>query len=141
MKRPGSLLVVAGILQKDGYYLLTQRRPGDSFALLWEFPGGKVHGNETPDAALIRELQEELGIVVQGFKPWRFVSHAYEHFHLLMLLYHVTSWQGEPQPLAAQQAKWFPLNDLKDVAMPPADIPLLHELLAHPLEDVDSDGC
>ncbi|MBF0612684.1 MAG: (deoxy)nucleoside triphosphate pyrophosphohydrolase [Magnetococcales bacterium] len=141
MKKPGHLLVVAGILTLNGTYLLTQRRSEDSFGSLWEFPGGKVHGDETPEAALIRELREELGIEIRVFKPWQFVSHAYGHFHLVMLLYHVTAWHGEPQALASQQAKWFSLNDLKNVAMPPADLPVVQELLIHPLEDVVADGC
>src|SRR6185369_6638624 len=97
---------------------------------LWEFPGGKVEQDETPERALVRELREELGIDTREscLAPIAFASHAYEKFHLLMPLYVCRRWRGTPQSLEAQQLRWVRVAELRDYPMPPADIPLVAQL-------------
>lgn len=125
------ITVVAGILtQPSGQILMAQRPEGKAMAGLWEFPGGKLEAQETPEAALCRELKEELGITLHPHDciPFRFVSHAYETFHLLMLVYHCTAWQGELQPLEHQALRWVTAEELAQLSMPAADIPLIKPL-------------
>lgn len=126
-------LVVACVLQdSQARILLAQRPEGKSMAGLWEFPGGKVEQGERPEAALIRELNEELGIVVKAvdLKPLTFASHAYDDFHLLMPLYGCRRWKGDPQPLEHGALAWVRWQDLRDYDMPPADEPLISLLKA-----------
>ncbi len=123
-----TLLVSAvALIDADGRVLLAQRPAGKSMAGLWEFPGGKVEQGETPEAALIRELQEELGIDTweSCLAPLTFASHFYEDFHLLMPLFACRKWQGTPTPREGQALKWVRANALRDYPMPPADIPLI----------------
>lgn len=123
-----TLLVSAvALVDADGRVLLAQRPEGRSMAGLWEFPGGKVEAGETPEAALIRELQEELGIDTwqSCLAPLTFASHAYDSFHLLMPLFICRKWQGTPQPREGQVLKWVRPMALRDYPMPPADIPLI----------------
>src|ERR1700731_4986436 len=105
---PLVLVAAAALVDGDGRVLLAQRPPGKAMAGLWEFPGGKVHAGETPEAALIRELDEELGIdvVASCLAPFTFASHAYPEFHLLMPLYVCRKWAGIPLPREGQQLKW-----------------------------------
>jgi 8-oxo-dGTP diphosphatase len=119
------LVSAAVILDKQGRILLAQRPEGKSMAGLWEFPGGKVEGGETPEAALVRELQEEIGITVTSHSPLTFASHSYEGFHLLMPLYLCREWQGTPEGREGQALAWATLKALRDYPMPPADAPLL----------------
>ena len=121
------LVSAVALIDVDGRVLLAQRPPGKSMAVLWEFPGGKVEAGETPEAALIRELQEELGIDTwtSCLAPLTFASHAYDDFHLLMPLFACRKWNGTPQAREGQTLKWVRANALKDYPMPPADIPLL----------------
>jgi 8-oxo-dGTP diphosphatase len=128
MKR---LLVSAvALIDADGRILLTRRPEGKSLAGLWEFPGGKVEGGETPEKALIRELKEELGIDVEQscLAPLTFASHNYEHFHLLMPLFVCRRWKGIPHALEGQELKWVLAKDLRHHPMPPADLPLIPHL-------------
>jgi 8-oxo-dGTP diphosphatase len=121
------LLVAAGALvDPDGRVLLARRPPGRPLAGLWEFPGGKVEPGETPEAALIRELKEELDIEVPAkcLAPLSFASHTYPEFHLLMPLYVCRRWEGDIAPLQGQQLAWVRAQKLADYAMPPADEPL-----------------
>ena len=123
-----TLLVSAvALVDADGRVLLAQRPEGKSMAGLWEFPGGKVEAGETPEAALIRELQEELGIDTwqSCLAPLTFASHAYDDFHLLMPLFICRKWQGIPMPQEGQVLKWVRPMALRDYPMPPADIPLI----------------
>jgi 8-oxo-dGTP diphosphatase len=123
-----TLLVVAvALIDADGRVLLAQRPPGKSLAGLWEFPGGKVEPGEVPEAALIRELHEELGIDTWAscLAPLTFASHSYPDFHLLMPLFACRRWQGTPQAREGQTLAWVRANALKDYPMPPADIPLI----------------
>ncbi len=128
--RPLVLVCAAALIDDDGRVLLTRRPEGKPMAGLWEFPGGKVQDGETPEAALIRELSEELGIVVHAkcFTPLTFASHSYESFHLLMPLYLCRSWEGELTPLEGQEIAWVRAQKLSSYAMPPADIPLISVL-------------
>jgi 8-oxo-dGTP diphosphatase len=123
-----TLLVSAvALVDTDGRVLLAQRPEGKSMAGLWEFPGGKVEARETPEVALIRELQEELGIDTwqSCLAPLTFASHTYADFHLLMPLFICRKWQGTPQPREGQVLKWVRPMALRDYPMPPADIPLI----------------
>jgi 8-oxo-dGTP diphosphatase len=121
------LVVAAALIDGEGRVLVAERPAGKSLAGLWEFPGGKVESGETPEAALIRELAEELAISVEAtdLRPLGFVSHAYPAFHLLMLLYGCRRWSGDPSGQQAQPLQWVAAADLAALAMPPADLPLL----------------
>lgn len=121
------LVAAVALIDKDGRVLLAQRPTGKSMAGLWEFPGGKIEPGETPEAALIRELNEELGIDTWSscLAPLTFASHAYEDFHLLMPVFACRKWQGIPQAREQQALKWVRAADLGNYPMPPADLPLL----------------
>jgi len=124
---PTILLVVAcALVDPDGRILLAKRPAGKPLAGLWEFPGGKVEPGETPEAALIRELKEELDIEITGkcLAPLSFTSHSYPKFHLLMPLYVCRRWDGDIVPMQGQQLAWVRAQKLADYAMPPADEPL-----------------
>ena len=119
--------VAVALVDADGRVLLAQRPAGKHLAGLWEFPGGKVHAGETPEAALIRELKEELDIDTDA-AAWRrstFASHSYPDFHLLMPLYVCRVWQGIARPCEGQTLAWVRVGDLPKYEMPPADIPLV----------------
>ncbi|CAM3284856.1 8-oxo-dGTP diphosphatase MutT [Asticcacaulis taihuensis] len=121
------LVVAAALVDSDGRVLIAQRPEGKQLAGLWEFPGGKVEPGETPETALIRELEEELGIVVKQacLAPFVFASHTYETFHLLMPLYLIRRWEGEPESKEHKALKWVRPNDMGQYPMPPADDPLV----------------
>ena len=121
------LVAAVALIDVEGRILLARRPEGKPMAGLWEFPGGKIHAGETPEAALIRELQEELGIDTWAscLAPLTFASHAYEDFHLLMPLFACRKWNGIPQPREGQALKWVRANQLRDYPMPPADLPLI----------------
>ena len=124
-------LVVAAVIEReDRRLLIGQRRRHDTSPLKWEFPGGKVEEGETPEAALIRELEEELGIDVEAscLAPFTFASYAYPEFHLVMPLYVCRRWEGFVQPLDGQALKWVRPKDLRTYPMPPADAPLIPHL-------------
>lgn len=125
--KPILLVAAAALLDADGRVLIAQRPEGKSLAGLWEFPGGKVHDGETPEAALVRELHEELGIDITEscLAPLTFASHAYESFHLLMPLYVCRTWKGAVTGREGQALKWVRPARLADEPMPPADIPLV----------------
>lgn len=136
LPRPGQpdlpvvLVAAAALIDTDGRVLLAQRPEGKAMAGLWEFPGGKVHEGETPEYALMRELEEELGIETRpcGFSPVAFASHSYREFHLLMPLFVCRVWKGIVTPREGQAVKWAFPRDLYDYAMPEADIPLVASL-------------
>lgn len=121
------LVAAVALIDVDGRVLIAQRPEGKSMAGLWEFPGGKVDPGETPEAALMRELHEELGIETWAscLAPLTFASHAYPDFHLLMPLFACRKWQGTPQGREGQRLAWVPANGLRDYPMPPADLPLI----------------
>ena len=121
------LVSAVALIDADGRVLLAQRPEGKSLAGLWEFPGGKVEPGESPEAALIRELREELGIETKAscLAPLTFASHAYEQFHLLMPLFACRKWEGTPQSREGQALKWVRPSDLRNYPMPAADIPLI----------------
>jgi 8-oxo-dGTP diphosphatase len=121
------LVSAVALIDPDGRVLLAQRPEGKSMAGLWEFPGGKVEPGETPEAALIRELKEELGIDTwqSCLAPLTFASHAYQEFHLLMPLFVCRRWQGTAAPHEGQALAWVRPGSLRDYPMPPADLPLL----------------
>jgi 8-oxo-dGTP diphosphatase len=130
------LVSAVALVDIDGRVLLAQRPDGKAMAGLWEFPGGKVEAGETPEAALIRELREELGIdtAASCLAPLSFVSHPYDQqagttaFHLLMMLYVCRRWHGRPQPLEGGALEWVRPGQLRDYPMPPADKPLIAAL-------------
>ncbi|WP_397541541.1 8-oxo-dGTP diphosphatase MutT [Roseovarius salis] len=121
------LVSAVALVDVEGRVLLTRRPDGKAMAGLWEFPGGKVEPGETPEAALIRELEEEIGINTweSCLAPLTFASHSYDDFHLLMPLFACRKWRGTPQGREGQVLKWVRVNQLRDHDMPPADIPLI----------------
>lgn len=121
------LVVAVALIDRDGRVLIARRPEGKSLAGLWEFPGGKVEAGETPEAALIRELREELGIDTWSscLAPLSFASHAYDGFHLLMPLYACRKWEGVPTAREHSALKWVGVRELGSFPMPPADKPLL----------------
>ena len=127
-------VVAVALLDADNRVLLAQRPEGKHLAGYWEFPGGKVEAGETPEAALIRELKEELGIDIKEscLAPLSFVSHSYEKFHLLMPLYVCRTWRGKITQHEHQNLAWVAAQRLRDYPVPPADeplIPVLQDLL------------
>ena len=126
------LVAACALVDADGRVLLAQRPSGKAMAGLWEFPGGKVEAGERPEATLIRELAEELAIVVDEacLAPLTFASHAYADFHLLMPLFICRRWQGTVMPLEGQQLAWVRAHNLRSYPMPPADEPLVAHLMA-----------
>ncbi|NKN37088.1 8-oxo-dGTP diphosphatase MutT [Agrobacterium sp. a22-2] len=132
--RPILLVAACALIDTDGRILLAQRPEGKTLAGLWEFPGGKVEPGETPEETLVRELEEELGIVtrVPCLAPLTFASHTYETFHLLMPLFVCRRYEGIPQGREGQALKWVKPQALRQYPMPPADeplIPFLQDLL------------
>jgi len=125
------LVVAVALIDADDRVLIAQRPEGKALAGLWEFPGGKIDAGERPEAALIRELQEELGIAVKEacLAPLTFASYAYPEFHLLMPLYVCRRWEGFVQSREGQALKWVRAKDLRQYPMPPADEPLIPPLV------------
>ncbi|MEL6980059.1 MAG: (deoxy)nucleoside triphosphate pyrophosphohydrolase [Pseudomonadota bacterium] len=123
-------VVAAAMVDPDGRVLIAQRPAHKALGGLWEFPGGKLEPGETPETALVRELQEELGVSTREscLAPLTFASHSYEEFHLLMPLFVLRKWNGAPRPLEAQALAWARPRELRDYPMPPADAPLLAAL-------------
>lgn len=124
---PLVLVSAVALVDIDGRILLAQRPAHKKMGGLWEFPGGKIEAGESPEAALIRELQEELDINTSEscLAPLSFASHAYDDFHLLMMLFVCRRWHGQPRPVEGGALKWVRPNQLRDYPMPPADIPLI----------------
>ena len=124
------LVVACALVDADRRVLIAQRPAGKAMAGLWEFPGGKLEPGERPEATLIRELHEEIGITVKEacLAPLTFASHGYDDFHLLMPLYICRRWDGEVTPREGQKLAWVRANKLRDYKMPPADIPLIPHL-------------
>lgn len=125
--KPIILVAACALVDTDRRVLLAQRPAGKPMAGLWEFPGGKIENGETPEDALIRELQEELGIVTKAacLAPLTFASHSYESFHLLMPLFICRRYQGFATAREGQALKWVRAGDLRSYPMPPADEPLI----------------
>jgi 8-oxo-dGTP diphosphatase len=121
------LVAAVALIDADGRVLIAERPEGRSMAGMWEFPGGKIEQGETPEAALIRELHEELGIETWAscLAPLSFASHAYPDFHLLMPLFACRRWQGIATPREGQRLRWVHARDLSRYPMPPADLPLI----------------
>jgi len=124
------LVAACALVDPDGRVLIARRPEGKSMAGLWEFPGGKVESGERPEVSLIRELKEELGIVVKEecLAPLTFTSHLYPDFHLLMPLYVCRRWEGIMEAREGQKLKWVRPRDLRGYPMPPADEPLIPHL-------------
>lgn len=131
-KAPRLVLVAAcALIDSDGRVLIAQRPEGKSMAGLWEFPGGKVEAGESPEATIIREMHEELGVTIEEpcLAPFTFASHRYDDFHLMMPLYLCRKWQGSVTPNEGQAIKWVAPRDLRKFDMPPADKPLVAMLI------------
>ena len=130
-KNPTTLIVVAAALTNQTGEILLQLRPqGRSMAGLWEFPGGKVEAHESPESALVRELEEELGVIVEhsDLTPFTFASEPLGERNLLLLLYRCNRWQGDPRPLESPELRWVLPDDMVPLPMPPADVPLVRAL-------------
>ena len=127
-----TLVAACALVDADGRVLIAERPAGKAMAGLWEFPGGKVESGERPEQTLIRELKEELGIVISEpcLAPLAFASHTYPGFHLLMPLYVCRRWEGTAEPKEGQRLAWVMPNRLRDYPMPPADEPLIAHLMA-----------
>ena len=129
----GQLLLVAAcaLIDADGRVLIAQRPQGKGMAGLWEFPGGKLEPGETPEQALIRELDEELGITVKEacLAPLTFATHDYREFHILLALFVCRRWEGTPVPREHDAIRWVRANRLREFPMPPADAPLISHLI------------
>ncbi len=125
------LVVAAALVDDDGRVLVTQRPEGRTLAGLWEFPGGKLEAGERPEVALIRELQEEIGVTVEQacLAPLTFASHAYPDMHLLMPLYICRRWSGFARSCEGQVLRWLRPRELHQLPMPPADLPLIAPLI------------
>jgi mutator mutT protein len=121
------LVAACALINAEGRVLIAQRPPDKQMGGLWEFPGGKLEPGESPETALVRELQEELGITVQeqDLTPFHFASHPYGGFHLLMPLYICRRWEGVPVPKEHTALDWVLAKELSGFAMPPADLPLI----------------
>jgi 8-oxo-dGTP diphosphatase len=125
------LVAACALVDADGRVLIAQRPAGKAMAGLWEFPGGKIEPGEPPEQSLVRELKEELGIVVKVacLAPLAFASHPYPDFHLLMPLYICRRWEGTVTSQEGQKIAWVRPNRLRDYPMPPADTPLISHLM------------
>jgi len=134
MTKPVLLVVAAALFDGDGRILLAQRPEGKQLAGLWEFPGGKLEPGEAPEAALVRELEEELSITVNesSLEPLTFASFAYPDFHLIMPLYGCNEWSGSLRPREGQAIAWVEASRLRDYPAPPADLPLFDWLARRP---------
>jgi 8-oxo-dGTP diphosphatase len=134
------LVVAAALIAADGTVLLQQRLPGRAMAGLWEFPGGKVESGERPEAALTRELDEELGIEVaeEALEPIALASAENQDRHILLLLYVCRQWRGSPQALDSAGLAWLRPEEMGRLAMPPADVPLVEALVR--LAEVSGDA-
>jgi 8-oxo-dGTP diphosphatase len=124
--RPLVIVAAAALVRSDGRLLLAQRPPGKSMAGLWEFPGGKIEAGESPQGALVRELQEELGVDCReaDMEPFAFAAHAYEKFNLLMPVFMSRRWSGKVEPREGQQLAWVSPDEIGRYPAPAADIPL-----------------
>lgn len=131
MEKRMVFVVACALVDADGRVLIAQRPEGKAMAGLWEFPGGKLEQGETPEACLVRELREELGITTKPacLAPLTFASHAYDDFHLFMPLYICRRYEGIPRGLENQAIKWVKPKQLRDYPMPPADEPLIPALI------------
>ena len=134
-KIPTMMVVAVALLDAAGRILLQQRAPGRSMAGLWEFPGGKMEDGETAEAALVREIEEELGLRLDpaDLEPACFASDEVAGRRMILLLYVCRAWRGEPAPLDAAALRWATLDEMRSLAMPPADeplIPLLEAILS-----------
>jgi len=127
MTKPLVLVAAVALIDAEKRVLIAQRPEGKPMAGLWEFPGGKVEADETPEDALCREIKEELDVELcrTCLAPFNFASHAYEHFHLLMPLYVCRTWEGEIAPREGQTITWVRALHLSRYRMPPADEPLI----------------
>lgn len=128
--QPLKLVVAVALLDTDGRVLVGSRPVGKPYAGYWEFPGGKIESGETPEMALIRELHEELGILIKPscLSPFTFVSYPYETFHMLMPVFICRFWENQPQPREGQELKWIRPAQFGDYKFVPGSVPLLPEL-------------
>ncbi len=131
MSLPVLFVTAVALIDSENRVLLAERPKGKEMAGLWEFPGGKIHDNETPEEALVREMKEELSLSLreQDLVPVTFASHAYPEFHLFMPLFACRVWQGAPRPMEGQQIVWAETKDMARYPMPPADVGLASALL------------
>lgn len=127
---PTLFVVALAMIDDSGRVLVQQRPPGKAMAGLWEFPGGKVEPGETPEHALVREIEEELGVrlAAEELVPLTFASEPLAERHLLLLLYTARRWEGEPHALDASAIRWVTIDEMRGLPMPPADAPFANML-------------
>ena len=128
-KRPQWIPVVAGLIKKERSYLLGLRPPGHSLPGVWEFPGGKIEPGETPEEALIRELDEELGIQIKEFSLKKVIAHSYEDIGILLIFFEVTYWDGQPKIIHHSDLKWIPVEKITQYPLPEANRLIVEELI------------
>lgn len=129
--KPLVIVAAAALVRSDGRLLLAQRPEGKSMAGLWELPGGKLEAGESPQNALVRELQEELGLECRedALEAFSFASHAYAKFHLMMPVFMCRTWSGEPQAKEGQELAWVSAEEIGQYPAPAADIPLFERFI------------
>ena len=129
--RPLVIVAAAALVRSDGRLLLQQRPKGKPMAGLWEFPGGKIEDGESPQGALVRELSEELGLVLNesDLRAFAFAAHSYETFHLLMPVFMARRWEGELEAREGQQFAWVSAEETRRYPAPAADLPLFEQFI------------
>lgn len=127
---PSIIVVAAGVVRLDGKILVTRRKAGAHLAGLWEFPGGKLEGDESPVECLVREIEEELGVRVRAGRIMEVVHHRYSDRAVLLLFYDCQLIEGEPRPLGCEELRWLPPNELETIDWAPADLPFVRRLAA-----------
>lgn len=136
-----TIRAVAGILWRDDKFLAVERPAGKIMAGFWEFPGGKIEQDETPQEALRRELKEELGVDARDARFWRTLNHAYEHGVITLHLFHIPKFSGEPRPLENQKLQWVVPVEALRLNFLPADLPVVEELAASSSSPQSTPAC
>lgn len=128
-------MVAAGILEREGTTLAARRKKGSHLEGHWEFPGGKLEPDESPEECLVRELSEEIGVVARPRRILEVVFHRYPEKSVLLLFYRCDLVEGEPRPLDCDEVRWVPLDELPGLQWAPADVPFVRRLAGLEADD------